>query len=65
MNSKWIFCVISGFLVLLVIIQNTQVIKLQILFWHLSASRILFLALVFILGLVLGFALGRRSRRRF
>ena len=64
MNSKWILWVISGFLVLLVIVQNTQVIKLQIFFWQLSASRILFLALVFVLGLILGFTWGRRSQRR-
>ncbi len=64
MNLKWFFAVLLGFLMAFVILQNTQVIKLQILFWQLSASRILFLALVFILGLVLGFVLGRRPRRR-
>ena len=64
MNLKWIFGVLLGLLVAFVTFQNTQVIKLQILFWQLSASRILFLALVFVLGLMLGFVLGRRSRRR-
>ncbi len=64
MNFKWILWVISAFLVLLVIIQNTQVIKLQILFWQLSASRILFFMLVFVLGLILGFVWGRRPRGR-
>ena len=64
MNLKWIFGVILGLLVLLIVIQNTQVMKLQIFFWQLSASRILFLTLVFVLGLILGFAWGRRSQRR-
>lgn len=64
MNLKWIFGVLLGLLVVLIVIQNTQVIKLQILFWQLSASRILFLALVFVLGLILGFVWGRRPRGR-
>ena len=43
---------------------ESEVMQLRFLFWHLSASRIIFLTLVFSLGLILGFLWGRRPRRR-
>jgi len=64
MNSKWTLSIFLGLLALLIIAQNAGVMQLRFLFWHLSASRIIFLTLVFSLGLILGFLWGRRPRGR-
>ncbi len=64
MDSKWPLSIFVGLLALLIIVQNAGVMQFRFLFWRLSASRIIFLALVFSLGLIVGFLWGRLPRRR-
>ena len=64
MNSKWTLSIFLGLLALLIIAQNAGVMQFRFFFWQFSASRIIFLALVFALGLILGFLWGKRPRGR-
>jgi len=49
---------------LVVIVQNTEVVSVRLLFWDLMMSRIILLALSLAVGAVVGFLLGRPWRRR-
>ena len=46
----------AGLLLLLIvlIVQNTQVVSIKFLFWELSLSRVLMVFLVFVSGAVVG-----------
>ena len=49
--------IIGGILLLLIIIfivQNTEVVSIKFLFWELSLSRVLMVFLVFLTGGILG-----------
>ena len=49
---------------LVVIVQNTEVVSVRILFWDLVMSRIILLALSIAVGVIIGFLLGRPWRKR-
>ena len=51
-------------LALVVIVQNTEVVSVRILFWDLAMSRIVLLALSVAVGVIIGFLLGRPWRKR-
>jgi len=50
-------------LVLIFILQNTEVVNLRFLFWQLTLSRALLLLLVFVCGLAAGLMFGALARR--
>jgi uncharacterized integral membrane protein len=55
------------FLVLLFIVliaQNTGIASITFLFWTATMSRIVLLAITFLVGIVVGFLLGRPWKRR-
>ena len=57
MNGKLIFlCVLTG-LVILFIVQNTLVVKIQLLFWSLEMSRALWMLLLLSIGIIIGWVL--------
>ncbi len=62
MNSKNIALIVLGVLLLVVLLQNTQVVSVRFLFWKLSMSRIILLPLFTLIGLIIGFFVGKRSR---
>ena len=51
-------------LALVVIVQNTEVVSVRLLFWDLVMSRIILLALSIAMGVIIGFLVGRPWRRR-
>ena len=51
-------------LFLIVIVQNTEVVSVRLLFWDLAMSRIILLALSLAVGVIVGFLLGRPWQRR-
>jgi uncharacterized integral membrane protein len=53
-NVKTIVAVVLGVLVLTVIFQNIRPVDTMILFWSLSLPHVVLLAIVFLLGLILG-----------
>jgi len=64
MNWK-LMGVISLLLVLIIfILQNTQVVSVQFLFWKISMSRIILLPVVMSIGFIAGFFVAKKGRRR-
>jgi len=61
MNFKLISIGVLVGLVLIILIQNTQVVSFQVLFWKLSMSRIILFPLVLLVGFIIGFFVGKKS----
>jgi len=55
---------VLALLSLVVIVQNTEVVSVRILFWDFVMSRIILLALSVAVGVIIGFLLGRPWRKR-
>ena len=55
---------VLALLSLVVIVQNTEVVSVRVLFWDLVMSRIILLALSIAVGVIIGFLLGRPWRKR-
>ncbi|MBU0467916.1 MAG: LapA family protein [Candidatus Omnitrophica bacterium] len=61
MKSKVIVGIILGVLLLIFLLQNTQVVSVRFLFWKLSMSRIILLPIVMFIGIAIGFFVGKKS----
>lgn len=61
MKPKIIVFLVLGLLFLIIVMQNTQVVSLRLLFWQVSMSRIILLPLLVLIGIVIGFFVGRKS----
>jgi len=63
---RWhLIAVLSLVLVFVVVVlQNTQVVRIQLLFWSLSMSRILLLLFSLVVGFAVGYYVARRGRGR-
>jgi len=55
MKLKTIVILVLVVLFIVIAIQNTQAVTIQILFWKMSMSRIIFIPLLMLLGFVIGF----------
>ncbi|MFH2137862.1 MAG: lipopolysaccharide assembly protein LapA domain-containing protein [Candidatus Omnitrophota bacterium] len=62
MKLKMIALFVVIGLVIIIMLQNTQVVSLQFLFWKISMSRIILLPLVLLVGFIIGFFTGRKSQ---
>ena len=59
--KRWL--IISLVLIcLILLIQNSQVVSFNVLFWKISMSRIIAFPLLILFGSVIGYILGRYSR---
>jgi putative membrane protein len=58
-NIKWILILVLVCFMFVVMIQNTEVVSIQFLFWTLTMSRILMISFLVLLGLVTGYIIGR------
>ena len=58
-NPKFIIALIVAVLFLILLFQNTQVVRLNIFFWEISMSQIILIPLVLILGFVAGYVVAR------
>jgi len=66
MKPKTVIILIIFVLFLIVLLQNTQVVTLRFLFWEISMSRIIFLAVSLLIGVVIGYVaagIGGRERK--
>ncbi|MBU1925905.1 MAG: LapA family protein [Candidatus Omnitrophica bacterium] len=61
MKPKTIALLILAGLFLVVLLQNTQVVSVQFLFWKISMSRIILLPVVMGMGFIIGFFMGKRK----
>lgn len=65
MKPKAIIILILFVPVIIVLLQNTQVVTLQLLFWKVQMSRVIFIPVIFAIGLIVGFVLCKiRSRSK-
>jgi len=61
MQPKQIFGIIIGVLLIIVLLQNTQVVSFRFLFWQWSMSRVILFPLVLAVGILIGFIIGKSS----
>ena len=64
---RFILGAIFGVLVIIFMIQNTQIVEIQFLGWSMSISRALMVLIVFAVGIGLGWvirSIGYRKKRR-
>jgi len=64
MKPKTIVFLSLGVLILVVLLQNTQVVTIRFLFWQASMSSIILLPLVMLFGFTIGFFVGKTSWER-
>jgi len=60
MKPKYVIGLIFAGLVLIILLQNTQVVSLKFLFWEISMSRIIFFPALVLLGVIAGFIAGKK-----
>ncbi len=65
MRPKTIIFIILAVVFLIVLLQNTQIVDVQFLFWKLTMSRIILIALIMLVGLILGFIISEVRRKRY
>ncbi|MFQ6108787.1 MAG: LapA family protein [Candidatus Aminicenantales bacterium] len=63
MKAKTIIILILIILFAIILLQNTQVVTLQLFFWKLTMSRIIVILLFTLIGFVIGFLVGRKSKK--
>jgi len=59
--KRWALVIIVV-LCLILLIQNAEVVSFSILFWKISMSRIIAFPLLVLVGVVIGYFLGRHTR---
>lgn len=59
-TPKMIGLALLGILVLVVLVQNTQVVSFHFLFWKASMSAVFLFPLVLFVGFLIGFFVGKR-----
>jgi uncharacterized integral membrane protein len=64
MKMKTIVILILAVLALILIIQNTEVVPIQILFWQLLMSRIILILLLLVIGFAIGFILAKFTGKK-
>jgi len=67
MKAKTLVVLILIGLFLVILLQNTEVVTFQLLFWEITMSRVLLILVIVIIGFLLGYIVGRRGnygRRR-
>ena len=63
-KPKTILWFVIVVLILVIFFQNTQVVSLRIFFWKISMSQIILIPLAMIIGLVLGYVIGKLTGNR-
>lgn len=55
LTPKQIAIIVAGVLFLIILLQNTQMVTLHLLFWPISMSQIILLMMMLIFGFILGY----------
>jgi uncharacterized integral membrane protein len=64
MKAKYIALIIVLVLALIILFQNSQVIKIRLLFWKIEMSQIILVLFTLAVGFVLGFVTAKLAGRR-
>ncbi len=59
MSLKNVIILVSGLIFLLFLFQNTQMVTLRFLFWEITLSQALFMPVVVLVGVVVGYMVAR------
>jgi uncharacterized integral membrane protein len=59
MNTKTIALLFVVTLLIVILLQNTQIVTVKLFFWEVSMSRIILLPLVLVIGFVAGFIVAK------
>ena len=64
MKAKGIVIVILAIIALILIVQNTEIVPLQLLFWRVWMSRIVMIVLMLAIGFGIGYILAAVGRKK-
>lgn len=64
MRPKVIVGIVLAILLVVLVAQNTAVVTYRFLFWSVSMSQVILFPLAALIGFLLGFIVGRVSRRQ-
>jgi uncharacterized integral membrane protein len=64
MKPKIIACLVLAILLLIVLIQNTQIVTLRLFFWKIGMAQILLILLTMMIGFVVGYIVARVTGNR-
>jgi uncharacterized integral membrane protein len=64
MRPKFIVVLVLIALLLIILIQNTQVVTLRLFFWKVGMSQIILIPLTMVIGFVVGFIVSKVTRNR-
>jgi uncharacterized integral membrane protein len=63
-KAKTIIVLVIAVLLVIIIVQNTQVVTFRLFFWKISMSRIILLALTLVVGFALGYTVAGFGERK-
>jgi uncharacterized integral membrane protein len=63
-KAKTIIIIILAIIALVLIVQNTRVVPLQLLFWQIWVSQIVLVILMFAIGFGIAFVLAKATRKK-
>lgn len=63
MKPKSISAIILAVLVLVIVIQNTQVVTLQLFFWQVHMSRIVLILVTLAIGVAIGYIIAKVRKK--
>jgi uncharacterized integral membrane protein len=61
MKPMTIFILVLVALFVIILVQNTQVVTLQLLFWKLGMSQIILVPLTMLIGFILGYIVAKAT----
>lgn len=64
MKAKYIASIVVVVLALIILFQNSQVIKIRLLFWKIEMSQIILVLFTLAIGFVLGFVTAKLFGKR-
>jgi uncharacterized integral membrane protein len=64
MKAKGIIIIILTIIALILIVQNTEIVPLQLLFWRVWMSRIVMIVLMLAIGFGIGYVLAAVGRKK-
>lgn len=64
MKSKQLLILVLAVLLVIVIIQNTGMAVVQLLFWNISMSMIILIALIALIGFIIGYLAGNHRKEK-
>ena len=64
MKAKNIIIIILAVIALILIVQNTRVVPLHLLFWQIWMSQIVLVILMLAIGFAIGFILAKTARKK-